>query len=127
MMLFCQKFLLLPLKIKSKEKLAHMSLFNWFAPTGDSSDVIKEYLEKGAVVVDVRTPLEFNEGHVKDSINIPLNTIDTRSLELKNLNKPFIAVCRSGARSGNATIFLKRQGLDVINGGPWQNVAAVIK
>ncbi len=104
-----------------------MSLFNWFAPSGDSSDVIKEYLENGAVVVDVRTPLEFNEGHVKDSINIPLNTIGTRSLELKNLNKPLVAVCRSGVRSGNATIFLKRQGFDVINGGPWQNVEAVLK
>ena len=104
-----------------------MSLFNWFGPSGKGSDTIKEYLDNKAVVLDVRTPLEFNEGHVEGSLNIPLQVIEGRLHEIKDLNKPIIAVCRSGARSGNAAIFLKRQGLDVINGGPWQNVAAVVK
>ena len=42
--------------------------------------------------------------------------------KLKSFEKPVIAVCRSGARSGQATNFLKQNGVDVINGGPWQNV-----
>ena len=46
--------------------------------------------------------------------------------EIKALNKKVIAVCRSGARSGQATSFLKQQGIDVINGGPWQNVAKFV-
>jgi rhodanese-related sulfurtransferase len=104
-----------------------MSLFNWFGSSGKDSVAIKEYLDNKAVVLDVRTPLEFNEGHVKGSINIPLQVLEGRLHEVKKINKPIVAVCRSGARSGNATIFLKRQGLDVINGGPWQNVAAVLK
>jgi phage shock protein E len=104
-----------------------MSLFNWFSPSGNSSEKIEAFLKKEALVLDVRTPMEFDEGHVEGSLNIPLQVIEGRLQEIKDLNKPIIAVCRSGARSGNATIFLKRQGLDVINGGPWQNVAAVVK
>ena len=42
--------------------------------------------------------------------------------EIRSWNKPIIAVCRSGARSSQATQFLVSNGLDAINGGPWQNV-----
>jgi len=104
-----------------------MSFFNWFGTSGDSGAHIKQYLDRGAVVLDVRTPLEYNEGHIEGSINIPLQVLEGRLHEVQKINKPIVAVCRSGARSANATIFLKRQGLDVINGGPWQNVAAVLK
>jgi len=104
-----------------------MSLFNRFGQSGDTAAQIKEYLNKGGIVLDVRTPLEFNGGHVDGSINIPLQVLEGRLHEIKDLNKPIVAVCRSGARSGNAATFLKRKGLDVINGGPWQNVEAVLK
>ena len=43
------------------------------------------------------------------------------------MHKPVIAVCKSGGRSGQATQFLLNNGLDVINGGPWQNVDQHIK
>ncbi len=99
-----------------------MSFFGLFGGSNDS-EVIEKYLKEGAVVIDVRTPLEYNEGHVKGSKNIVLNNIPTAVNEIKGLNKKVIAVCRSGARSGQATSFLSKQGIDVINGGPWQNVA----
>jgi len=103
-----------------------MGLFNWFGSSGSNNESIKEYLQKNAVVVDVRTPMEFQEANVQGSVNIPLHVLEARFHEIKEMNKPIVAVCRSGARSGNATIFLKRQGIDVINGGPWQNVASEI-
>ncbi len=56
-----------------------------------------------------------------------LNTIPTKVLEIKKMNKKVIAVCRSGARSGQAASFLKQQGIDAINGGQWQSVAKVLK
>ncbi len=104
-----------------------MGLFNLFKNSGDKEGMIKEYLEKDAVVIDVRTPMEFKEGHVSGSINIPLQVFQARFHEIKEMNKPIVAVCRSGARSGQATGFLKQQGIDAINGGPWQNVDAVYK
>ena len=87
-----------------------------------AADEIKEYLEKGAIVLDVRTQAEWNEGHVKGSEHIVLNLVPVKLEEIKAYNKPVIAVCKSGGRSEQATQFLKQNGLDVINGGPWQNI-----
>ncbi len=86
------------------------------------SNEIKEYLDKGAVVLDVRTVGEWNEGHSEGAKHIVLDTIPHNVEEIKSWNKPVIAVCRSGARSGQATEFLTEQGVDIINGGPWGNV-----
>jgi rhodanese-related sulfurtransferase len=83
---------------------------------------IKEYLEKGAVVLDVRTQMEWDEGHSEGAEHIVLNLIPLKLEEIKAFNKPVIAVCKSGGRSGQATQFLSSNGIDVINGGPWQNV-----
>jgi len=98
-----------------------MGLFGIFSQKDKSSE-IKEYLEKGAVILDVRTQEEWNEGHVEGAKHIVLNEIPTEVEQVKSWNKPVIAVCRSGARSGQATQFLTQNGIDVINGGPWQNV-----
>ncbi len=103
-----------------------MGFFNVFG-SGNGNKEIEAYLAKGAVVIDVRTEPEFYEGHVDGSENIPLNTIPFNIEEIKNLGKPVITCCRSGARSGSAASILKQNGVDAINGGPWQNVAACIK
>ena len=86
------------------------------------STEIKDYLEKGAVVLDVRTLEERNEGHVSGSKHIVLTVIPLELEQIKSWGKPVIAVCRSGARSGQAAQFLSNNGIDTINGGPWQNV-----
>lgn len=98
-----------------------MGLFDIFKRK-DMSVEIKEYLEKGAVVLDVRTVGEWQEGHSEGAKHIVLATIPARVDEIKAWNKPVIAVCKSGGRSGQAVQFLQKQGIDVINGGPWQNV-----
>lgn len=83
---------------------------------------IKEYLENGAIVLDVRTKTEWDQGHCIGAKHIVLNLIPLQIEEIKSWNKPVIAVCLSGGRSGQAAQFLKNNGVDVINGGPWQNV-----
>jgi rhodanese-related sulfurtransferase len=83
---------------------------------------VQEYLKKGAVILDVRTKLEWDEGHTEGAKHIVLTTIPLNIEEIKSWNKPVIAVCKSGGRSGQAAQFLTQHGLDVINGGPWQNV-----
>ena len=102
-----------------------MSFFGLFGGGNDVAS-IEEYLKEGAVVIDVRTVQEFQGGHVKSSKNIVLNNIPSEIAKIKAMNKKVIAVCRSGARSGQATSFLKQNGIDVINGGPWQNVAKFV-
>ena len=83
--------------------------------------IINEYLDKNALVVDVRTPEEYMGGHCPGSINIPLNTLEARMHELEK-NKPLVLCCASGGRSGMAMNFLKEQGFEqVINAGAWAN------
>ena len=36
------------------------------------AELVKEAMEEGAVIVDVRTPQEYNEGHISNSLNIPV-------------------------------------------------------
>ena len=98
-----------------------MGFFDMFKRK-DMSAQIKEYLEKNAVILDVRTQEEWNEGHIDGAKHIVLSLVPVKIDEIKSWKKPIIAVCRSGARSGQATQFLQQHGVDVINGGPWQNV-----
>lgn len=97
-----------------------------FGTGGDTSHKVKELLASGAVVVDVRSPEEYRTGHVEGSINIPLNRIPEKVSELKRKNRPIITCCRSGARSGMAADQLRSAGIEVLNGGPWTEVKALM-
>ena len=80
--------------------------------------------DKATTIVDVRTEAEFLEGNVNSSINIPLNEVVDRIMELKAM-QPLVLCCLSGNRSGQATAFLQAQGCDnVHNGGGWEFVDA---
>lgn len=76
----------------------------------------------GAKIVDVRSPQEFKSGHVKGSVNIPLDRIRAEVATLKKAGKPIILCCASGMRSGSATSILESEGLEAYNGGPWTAV-----
>jgi rhodanese-related sulfurtransferase len=79
-------------------------------------------IEKNASVIDVRTPAEYMSGHVTGSKNIPLQVIGNHLDELRSLPQPLILCCASGNRSGQATSFLRSQGIDCENGGSWFDV-----
>ncbi|WP_109830357.1 rhodanese-like domain-containing protein [Reichenbachiella versicolor] len=91
--------------------------------TGNLSD----YVKKGAIIIDVRTPAEFQGGHAFGSKNIPLNSVKSKISLIKEMNKPIIMCCASGMRSGQATAILKKEGLECINGGSWTKVNSEIK
>jgi phage shock protein E len=79
-------------------------------------------IANGAVIVDVRTKQEYAAGHVKNSLNIPLDTLLKRMKELPS-NKPIITCCASGMRSGTARSILLNNGFkEVYNAGSWRNI-----
>ncbi|MDE3236409.1 MAG: rhodanese-like domain-containing protein [Bacteroidota bacterium] len=79
----------------------------------------KELLQSGAVIIDVRTKAEYQGGHIKNSINVPLNNLQSHISKLKK-DKPVITCCASGMRSASAKSILKSAGFDqVYNGGSW--------
>jgi phage shock protein E len=76
-----------------------------------------------ATIVDVRSKEEFASGHVEGAINIPLNEVPRRVAEFDVMSKPLVLCCLSGGRSGQATQFLRDNGIeDVHNGGGWSQV-----
>jgi rhodanese-related sulfurtransferase len=79
-------------------------------------------MQKGAVIVDVRSPSEFASGHINGSKNIPLDEFQRRMTELKKAGKPVITVCRSGNRSSVAKSMLTSKGIEAYNGGAWHSL-----
>lgn len=93
---------------------------------GFGKNKIKDALRNGAVIIDVRTPHEFDHGKVPGSINIPVDRIAANIARIKAMNKPIVLCCESGMRSGTAKQILKSNGLiDVLNGGSWQSVLKI--
>jgi len=96
-----------------------MGLFSFLSFGSD----IKRVLRNGAVIIDVRTVHEYDQGRIKGSLNIPLDRISASIERIKGLNKPVIFVCNSGNRSGSAIRIVKQNGLkEVYNGGNWESV-----
>lgn len=73
----------------------------------------------GAVIIDVRTKGEYQGGHIKGSMNIPLDTLK-KNIPKLHKNKPVITCCASGIRSASAKNILKLNGFEeVYNAGSW--------
>ena len=75
-----------------------------------------------SIILDVRSVLEFNRGHFKNSINIPLDLLSKNIDILKKESKPVVVVCSHGIRAASACTILKKNQIDCINGGSWNNL-----
>jgi rhodanese-related sulfurtransferase len=83
-----------------------------------SSDAVRERLadddRDDPRIIDVRTPMEFNNGHIPDSENIPLGEIPNRIDEfVGDGDEDIVTVCASGNRSLQAVHYLASNGVDV--------------
>lgn len=86
-----------------------------------------------AVVIDVRSIAEYKGGHIVNAINIPMNGFGNSMKQLeKHRDKPIVAVCRSGSRSGAACSMLRKNGFENVKnlrGGmmAWENANLPVK
>lgn len=89
----------------------------------------RSYLHDGALVIDVRTRAEFNSGHLKEAINIPMDEIGIAvPRQAKDKNKVLLLHCQSGMRSGIAQRKLKTMGYgNVFNLGSYGRAAAIVQ
>ena len=88
---------------------------------------IKEALRNGAIIIDLRTPREFDEGRIPESINIPADRIPINAARIKAMNRPVILCGHSGAISV-ARQFLLQQGVkEVYSGGSWVKVLNLLR
>jgi len=82
----------------------------------------KEMMQNGAQIVDVRSNGEYQSGHIKGSVNIPLQNLQNNFSKIKK-DKPVIICCASGMRSASAKGILKSNGFaEVHNAGGWMSL-----
>ena len=86
----------------------------------------RELISRGAVIIDVRTRGEYQGGHIRGSLNIPLNNLEAHLSKIKK-DKPVITCCASGMRSASARSILQSKGYEeVYNGGGWLRLQSKI-
>jgi phage shock protein E len=90
--------------------------FLGIGPAVDYAALVKN----GAVILDVRSKGEYAGGHIKGSVNVPVDSLDSGISRFTDKNKTIITCCASGMRSGMAKNILKSKGYtQVYNGGSW--------
>ena len=87
-----------------------MGFFDFLKQPDVNQGVANYYNTPGAVLLDVRTPQEYSEGHIPESKNVPLQTLDKISSIADNKNIPLFVYCYSGGRSRQAAAVLQSMG-----------------
>jgi rhodanese-related sulfurtransferase len=77
-----------------------------------TSDAVR-LINKGALVIDVRKPEEYEQGHIVNARNVPLERVqqDDDAIDKKK-NKILLAVCADGSSSGRAAGLLRKSGYE---------------
>lgn len=78
-------------------------------------DEARAILAEGGLLLDVRAPEEFANGHIEGAMNVPLQYLNKRIGELGGLDRPIIVYCQSGTRSDGAVGILRRAGFQKVH------------
>ena len=87
-----------------------MGFFDFLKQPDINKGVMEYRNTDEAVLLDVRTPQEYREGHIPGSKNVPLQTIDKMVDLAENKDKALYVYCYSGARSRQAVSHLQHMG-----------------
>ncbi|MBI3776908.1 MAG: rhodanese-like domain-containing protein [Gammaproteobacteria bacterium] len=83
-------------------------------PPGEAVILINR---QNAVVLDVRTDDEFKQGHIINSLHIPVGLLASRIKELEqHKSHPLVVICRTGQRSTQACSMLRKHGFESLYG-----------
>ena len=92
-----------------------MGFFDFLRQPDINKGVMEYRNTNGAVLLDVRTPQEYREGHIPGSKNVPLQTIDKVDAVVENKDTALYVYCHSGARSRQAVSYLQHMGYTNVN------------
>ena len=108
------------------KKLITLLLLSFFTAVcaNSGADDFEKIFSPDNVIIDVRTPQEFNRGHLKNAKNIPHNNIkEGIARVVPDKDQTIVVYCRSGRRSGIAEKALKELGYkNVINAGKYDDL-----
>jgi rhodanese-related sulfurtransferase len=74
----------------------------------------KKLVDQGALLLDVRSEVEFKEQHIAGAINIPLDDLVLFIDELGSKKRPVVVYCQSGGRSKVAAELLRKHGFAIV-------------
>ncbi len=95
---------------------------------GGAKTDYRQLVKDGAIILDVRSKAEYVGGHIKGSVNIPVDKLQNNLDRLKDKSTPIITCCASGMRSESAKSMLKLNGYtQVYNGGGWVTLQSNIR
>ena len=80
------------------------------APGPVDGETARKLVSAGVKVVDVRTPAEFETGHVPGALNIPFDEVAERHSEIGSSATPVVVYCKTGRRSALAIATLREKG-----------------
>lgn len=109
-----------------QNKKAEDNMFGLFSNGGGGN--AKQMIKDGALVIDVRSQEEWNEGHLPMAKLLPVDQLPNRIKDVEqwtggDKTKPIVVHCRSGARSSRAQTMLKNAGFtNVVNGGGYDSL-----
>lgn len=87
-----------------------------FGPKVNYDQMVKQ----GALILDVRSKAEYQAGHIRGSLNIPVDQLKRNLYRIPDKQRTIITCCASGMRSSSAESILKSNGYkNVCNGGSW--------
>ena len=86
------------------------------SPAGAGVDIsvdeaLRLWKNKEAIIIDVRTPGEYQDGHIPGVVNIPLDELEKRIGEIPK-DKKVVLICRTGNRSAQGTKLLRSKGFN---------------
>lgn len=91
-----------------------MGFFGFLKRPDINQGVLEYETQENAVLLDVRTPEEYGEGHIPGSRNLPLQRIEEVEEAVGGKDVPLFVYCRSGARSAQAAHVLRQMGYEQV-------------
>ncbi|HIZ89662.1 MAG TPA: rhodanese-like domain-containing protein [Candidatus Mucispirillum faecigallinarum] len=89
-----------------------MGFFDMFKLKDINGELEKAKSINGSIILDVRTISEYKDGHIPNSINIPVENIESVASKYKDKSTPFFVYCLSGARSASAARVMNQMGYE---------------
>jgi rhodanese-related sulfurtransferase len=111
----------------SKEQDAAVAAQIQNSHTQQTQKAANESHKNNAIVIDVRTLAEWNNGHLSNAVFLPMDQLsDKISVIVPDKNQPVILYCQSGNRAGRMMNLMKEQGYtQVVNAGGVDDAAAL--
>jgi len=75
---------------------------------------LEEKISEGGQLIDVRSPIEFQQGALEGAVNIPITSVQTLKDNIDN-SKPVLLYCRTGARSEMVKKYLEQLGFNQVH------------